>query len=113
MVATEFPGMPRRNLLRSWPGIIKQLMEDEDFGVQLRRNIPRTSDLDAMLAPVKDPYQKMVIIHDYVRKNMQWNDTYSIWALDGVKTAWKDKKGTVGEINLILVNLLKDAYLLQ
>lgn len=111
MVATEFPGMPRRNLLRSWPGIIKQLMEDEDFGVQLRRNIPRTSDLDAMLAPVKDPYQKMVIIHDYVRKNMQWNDTYSIWAMDGVKAAWKDKKGTVGEINLILVNLLKDADL--
>jgi hypothetical protein len=31
--------------------------------------------------------------------------------LDGVKAAWKDKKGTAGEINLILVNLLKDADL--
>lgn len=111
MVATDFPGEPRRNLLRTWPGIIKQLMEDEDFGIQLKKNIPRTSDLDAMLAPVKDPYQKMVIIHDYVRKNMQWNETYGIWALDGVKAAWKDKKGTTGEINLILVNLLKDADL--
>jgi len=28
-----------------------------------------------------------------------------------VKSAWKDKKGTTGEINLILVNLLKDADL--
>ena len=111
LVATDFPGVPRQNRLRTWPGIIKELMDDDDFGTQLKKNIPRTSDLDAMLNPVKDPYKKMVIIHDYVRKNMQWNETYGIWALDGVKSAWKDKKGTAGEINLILVNLLKDADL--
>jgi Domain of Unknown Function with PDB structure (DUF3857) len=111
MIAVDFPGSPRRSLVRSWPGIIKELLEDEDFGIQLKKNIPRTSDLDALLATVKDPYTKMVIIHDYVKKNMQWNETYGIWALDGVKAAWKDKKGTAGEINLILINLLKDADL--
>lgn len=111
LVATDFPGVPRKSMLRSWPGIVKNLMEDEDFGIQLKKNIPRTSDLDAMLSPVKDAYQKMAIIHEYVKKNMQWNETYGIWALDGVKSAWKDKKGTSGEINLILVNLLKDADL--
>ena len=102
---------PRKNLLYTWPEIIKDLMEDDDFGIQLKKNIPRTSDLDAMLEKITDPYQKMVIIHDYVRKNMQWNEYFGIWALDGVKSAWKDKKGTTGEINLILVNLLKDADL--
>ena len=110
--ALDFPGVPRKNLVRTWPEIIKELLEDEDFGIQLKRNIPRTSDLDAMLKLVTDPYQKMVIIHDYVRKNMKWDEHFSIWALDGVKSAWKDKKGTAGEINLILVNLLKDADLL-
>ena len=111
LIAVDFAGVPRRSLLRTWPGIIKELMEDEDFGTQLKKNIPRTSDLDALLKDINDPYKKMVIIHDYVRKNMKWDDMYSIWALDGVKSAWKDKKGTAGEINLILVNLLKDADL--
>ncbi|MEO7534183.1 MAG: DUF3857 and transglutaminase domain-containing protein [Ferruginibacter sp.] len=111
MQAFDFPGQPRKNLIDTWPEIIKALMEDEDFGLQLKRNIPRTSDLDALLAKVTDPYQKMVIIYYYVRKNMQWNDYYGIWASDGVKSAWKDKKGTSGEINLILVNLLRDADL--
>lgn len=111
LIAYDFPGSPRQSLVVSWPTVIKDLLEDEDFGVQLKKNIPRTSELDAMLAPVKDPYKKMVIIHDYVRKNMQWDEVYSIWALDGVKAAWKNKKGTAGEINLILVNLLKDADL--
>jgi Domain of Unknown Function with PDB structure (DUF3857) len=111
MVAVDFPGSPRRSLLRTWPGIIKELMEDEDFRVQLKKNIPRTKDLDALLSTDTDPYKKMVIIHDYVKKNMLWDEAYSIWALDGVKSAWRDKKGTAGEINLILVNLLKDADL--
>jgi hypothetical protein len=87
------------------------LMDDEDFGAQLKKEIPRTSDLDEKLKNVKDPYMKMVIIHQYVRENMQWNGYDDIWANDGIKSAWKDKKGTTGEINLILINLLKDAGL--
>jgi len=111
LIALEFPGIPRRNLLRSWPGIIKALIEDEDFGRQLNKNLPRTAELDAMLLPVDDEYKKMCIIHKYVRNNMEWNKYDNIWALNGVKSAWKDKKGTSGEINLIMINLLKDAGL--
>jgi hypothetical protein len=111
MISIDLPGIPRRSLVRTWPGIIKQLMDDEDFGTQLKKNIPRTSDLDAALSGITDPYKKMVIIHEYVKKNMQWDESYGIWAMEGVKAAWKNKKGTAGEINLILVNLLKDADL--
>lgn len=102
---------PRRSLLHTWPEVIRSLMEDEDFGIQLKKNIPRTSDLDALLKDMTDQYKKMVTIHEYVRKNMEWNGNDNIWALSGVKSAWKDKKGTSGEINLILVNLLRDAGL--
>ena len=101
----------RQSLIKTWPEQVKTLMEDEDFGVQLKRNIPRTADLDEQLKSITDPYRKMVIIHEYVRKNMEWNGRRNIWALNGVRAAWKDKKGTSGEINLILVNLLKDADL--
>lgn len=109
-VAVKTP-MQRISLLRTWPGIIKNLMEDEDFGLQLKKDIPRTTDLDEALKNITDPYRKMAIIHKYVKKNMEWNGYTNIWAQDGVKSAWKDKKGTSGEINLILVNLLKDAGL--
>jgi hypothetical protein len=95
----------------NWVQVIKFLMEDEDFGFQLKKNIPRTADLDEKLKHVITPYEKMKTIYKYVQDNMQWNEYSGIWASDGVKAAWKDKKGTVGEINLILVNLLKDADL--
>lgn len=101
----------RVNRTRSWQGVIRMLMEDDDFGSQLKKNIPRTDELDKALLTVTDPFQRMKTIHHYVRSNMEWNGYTSIWALDGVKSAWKDKKGTSGEINLILVNLLKEAGL--
>ncbi len=105
-----FNGSLRRySLIKSWQEVAKDLFEQEYFGVQLKKNIPRTVDLDAELANLKDDYSKMVTIHNYVKKNMQWDGINNIWASDGVKTAWKEKKGTAGEINLILVNLLKDA----
>ncbi|MEP6676894.1 MAG: DUF3857 domain-containing protein [Ferruginibacter sp.] len=111
LIAIDLDGQPTRNLVRTWPGIIKELLDDEDFGLQLKKNIPRTSDLDEMLKSVTDPYKKMCIIHKYVRTKMEWNNYDNIWALEGVKSAWKDKKGTSGEINLILINLLRDADL--
>lgn len=110
LIAINAPG-ERINLVKTWPQVIKILMEDEDFGVQLKKQIPRTADLDEQLKKLTDPFQKMITIHNYVRKNMEWNGYSSIWAFDGVKSAWKEKKGTSGEINLILVNLLKDAGL--
>ncbi len=110
MVAYSVGGR-RESRVVNWLRVIRYLMEDEDFGVQIKKNIPRTAELDAMLKNMTDPYQKMKTIYKYVQANMTWNEYLGIWASDGVKSAWKDKKGTVGEINLILVNLLKDADL--
>lgn len=101
----------RINLVATWPNIIKDLMEDEDFGLQLKKNIPRTKELDEQLKLISNPEEKMITVHRFVKKNMEWDEYTSIWALDGVKHAWDKKKGNSGEINLILVNLLKDAGL--
>lgn len=101
----------RKSRVIDWMEVIKFLMEDEDFGVQIKKNIPRTADLDEKLKTITSPYERMKTVYKYVQGNMQWNEYTGIWALDGVKSAWKDKKGTAGEINLILVNLLRDAGL--
>ena len=101
----------RQSIIVNWLQVIRFLMEDEDFGVQIKKEIPRTADLDAQLKNINDQYMRMKIIYEYVKKHMEWDGSPGIWALEGVKAAWKDKKGTAGEINLILINLLKDAGL--
>lgn len=95
----------------TWPKLTEDLLNDEDFGGQLKRNIPHTKLLDDSLKMVTGDYKKMVTIHDYVRKNMNWNGRESIYSVDGIKSAWDKKTGSNGELNLILINLLRDAGL--
>lgn len=110
-VSIMLPGRPVYRLNYTWNDVVKQLKEDEDFGRQLKKDIPRTTELDTLLQNLKDPYARMYTIHKYVRNNMLWDEYDNIWAMSGVKSAWKSRKGTSGEINLILINLLKDAGL--
>ncbi len=95
----------------TWPKLTKDLLEDEDFGLQLRKNLPHTKSLDDSLKNVQDDYQKMILIHDYVRRNMNWNGRESIYSSDGIKSAWDKKSGSNAELNFILIDLLRDAGL--
>jgi hypothetical protein len=72
--------------------VITFLMEDEDFGLQVKKNIPCTAELDEKLKTITLPYERMKTSYKYVQENMEWRGFQGLWALDGVKSAWKDKK---------------------
>jgi hypothetical protein len=95
----------------TWPKITEDLLADDDFGMQLKKNLAHTKSLDDSLKNVQDDYQKMILIHDYVRRNMNWNERESIYSSDGIKSAWDKKSGSNAELNFILIDLLRDAGL--
>lgn len=94
----------------TWAKLTEQLLENVDFGLQMKRNIPKTQELTSLLIGASD-YKKMTTIHDYVRRNMNGNDITSIYSMDGIRTAWDKKYGTNSEINMILIDLLRNAGL--
>jgi len=91
ITAYNFNGR-RENRVANWVQVVKYLMEDEDFGLQLNKNIPRTADLDEKLKSITSPYQRMKTIYKYVQDNMKWDESPGIWAFDGVKSAWKTRR---------------------
>jgi Domain of Unknown Function with PDB structure (DUF3857) len=104
-------GAGKTRFMTSWNEVIREMLSTREFGGQLDKKIPGT---DAFIVEVKNiavEEDKMKSIYDYVRKNMSWSYVYSKYAGDGIKTPWEKKKGTSGEINLILINILRDADL--
>ncbi len=95
----------------TWGKLTNFLLENEYFGLQLKKNLPHTKSLDEALKNVQGDFNKMVMIHDYVRKNMNWNGQESIYSEDGIKSAWDKKTGNNAELNFVLIDLLKDAGL--
>ncbi|HTJ12899.1 MAG TPA: DUF3857 domain-containing protein [Dinghuibacter sp.] len=108
--AIRIPGEPDHSFRSTWPQLCGELLDDEDFGAQLHKNVPHTKDLDATLATLKDSLSRMGAVYNYVRRNMAWNGDRSIYS-EGIKTAWDKKTGSTGDINLLLINLLRDAGL--
>lgn len=95
----------------TWKELARELTDDASFGNQINKSLPEAEIMQTAWAKEPDSFTKMKFIHDYVKSNFSWNHIYSKYAEDGLKGTWEKKTGTSGEINLILINLLKSAGL--
>jgi hypothetical protein len=94
----------------TWPEMNKELLQSSYFGSQLNKDISDPA-LGLSLAAAKSADDKVKLVHGYVKKTMTWDHIDSKYSDEGIKKAWDKKKGNSGDINLILVNLLKQAGL--
>jgi Domain of Unknown Function with PDB structure (DUF3857) len=99
----------RTDLEITWASIINALMQADNFGMQISKDLPVPAELEDSLKHIQDAYRKMCFIYRFVRGYMQWDGKNNLSTTDGVKTAWKQKRGNSAEVNLILINLLRSA----
>jgi Transglutaminase-like superfamily len=100
-----------RTYMTSWDELIKELANTPELGHQVTKDLSGTEGFIKLVKLNASAVEKMKLVYSYVRKNMNWNGQNSKYSIDGVKSAWNKKKGTSGDLNLILVNLLKAAGL--
>lgn len=93
----------------TWPKIIEELLEDEDFGKVLKKNLKGNSELYAQLVSIGSVKERIRTIYKYVQRNMQWDESHGIYSFTGIKDAWDKKSGSVTDINFILIRFLRDA----
>jgi len=93
----------------TWKKIIRELQDDDDFGLALKKNLRGIDDIITTVVPMQKTSDKIRAIYNYVQRNMQWNKEYGLYAFTGIKDAWDKKNGSITDINFILVNILKEA----
>lgn len=97
--------------MTTWKESAQELLSAYYFGRQIEKNLPNSEAIIAKTNTFSTPFEKMKYIYEYVKNNFTWNNINTKFAEDGIKNIWENKKGTSGEINLILINLLKSADL--
>ncbi len=105
----NYPNGQTETFRTTWQKLAEELADDEDFGGEIKKNISHTEDLQLLLKLTHDTLEKMKLVYKYVQKNMEWNGEERKYSMDGIKKAWDKKNGTTADINLLLVDLLKDA----
>ncbi|MEM7556819.1 MAG: DUF3857 domain-containing protein [Cyanobacteria bacterium P01_A01_bin.84] len=107
----KFPDSPLKAYSTNWEKVVKTIYERPSFGQQLKQTKYFKDDLTAILGNVTTETEKIGAIFSFVQQRMNWNGFHGYNTYEGVKDAYKEKKGNVADINLILVAMLKKAGL--
>jgi hypothetical protein len=89
----------------TWKLLANELMSQKEFGAQLDKDL-KIDEIKLITQTATTDLDKLKAIYSYVKKNIAWNGYDSKFATDGIKAVWDRKKGSTGELNLLLVNLL-------
>lgn len=96
---------------KSWKDVDREFRTDKDIGRQLTKQSFFDKNVPQHIFEEPDSLKRAMEIYDFVQDHFTWNKKYSIHKGSRVKSAFEQKKGSVGEINLSLINLLQLAGL--
>lgn len=111
LVSVEFLNYSTSQFLTTYDKINKKLIEDGDFGGVLKSSFNMKKIVDETTSGLNEPRQKMMAIHDHVRDNLFWNGKKKVYASKKFNALLFDKTGNNADINLFMVQLLRDAGL--
>jgi hypothetical protein len=108
LARTEFPKQPVKMYTQTWESINSRLMENGRFGGQFDGGLFLNKPLESINSTFEDPVEKMIAIHKHIQDNMKWDGFYSMYS-GSLRSAYNEKSGTIGDINLMLILMLKKA----
>ena len=100
-----------RKFANTWPDLARDLLQGEDFGKAIEKNVKGSDEVLTGIKAKSSEFEKMESVFKYVQQNFSWNGIYSLYASEGLKKVWDKKTGSSGDINLLLINFLKEVKL--
>ena len=103
-----YPNTVPVNFLNSWEKTAIELNENERFGQQIdRQNNWLDDDVNSLVKNAASQKEKAAKIYEYVRDNFTFNDQHGIYTSSNLKDVFKNKNGSVADINMLLIAMLK------
>ncbi|MGJ8667317.1 MAG: DUF3857 domain-containing protein [Patiriisocius sp.] len=103
-------GIPKR-YSNTWESVVTSVYERDSFINAVNNSSFYEEDLKNTIGSETDPAVKMQLIYNLVKSKVAWNGYYGYFPEEGTKRAYKEGKGNVGDINLLLVSMLQKANL--
>jgi len=108
--STNFPGQGYKPYASSWNSLNSQLLQSENFGLQLKRAGFMKDVIAKIKAEKKEPLQQALAAYEFIRQHMKWNGEVSRYS-NGTKKAFDNRTGNSADINLMLTAMLQEMNL--
>ncbi len=106
--SVKWPNQPIEYFSKSWQDIVTNLYENSEFRKAIEKEIKELQPQIAATDDMSDD-EKIKYLYDYVKDSYEWDGYYGIYPNENSKKFVESKSGNIGNINLLLVNLLQKA----
>ncbi len=104
-----FPNQLPHNYLETWQKVSQELTEDNEFGVPINRaNNWMDDEVISIVKATTTAKDKAKKIYEYIRDNYICNGNEWYYMSTGLKDVVKNKNGSVADINLLLIAMLRN-----
>lgn len=102
----KFKYSPVKNVTATWKGICTNLLNESDFGLQIKKGGFLKNDIENIISKYSSDEEKISALYHLIQSEMHWNGYRGIYS-KSIAKAWENKDGNCGDINLMLVAGLK------
>jgi hypothetical protein len=95
--------------LKTWTEFNEKLLDHDGFGMYLLKSYGGNRLMDSITRKSPIEIERLETIFDFVRKTVRWNGEFSMLADQDFNDFLRHRTGSSVEINLLLVNLLRQA----
>ena len=103
----RFPNQPIEEIMGDWVTVSEKMLKRDDFGVDINKNNGwMDDDMKRIVGGKSNELEKAKLIYEYVRDNFTCTDHSDLYLNNPLKTIFKNKNGSVSDINLLLIAML-------
>lgn len=108
LVSIERPGY-YRSYAQTWQDVASQIASADDYKKGMDNNSMFKEDIDDLLAGVTDEKEKMEKVFNFIKDKVKWNGYDGVTCQKEFKKAYKEGTGNTGDVNLMLISMLRHA----
>lgn len=105
----EFGGIVYEEM-GSWKKLNELLLQNEGFGTVINKSGFLKDDVAQITSGITDPTAKVIAISNYIKQNFEWDEDEDFVTFS-LKKVFEKKKGSSGDLNLLLGSMLDKAGL--
>lgn len=105
----KYPDSPPDFYMDSWDKVSSELLVNEHFGQPINRpNNWLDNELEIIVKGATTATERAKKVYEYVQHNLTCNQQNRMYITDGLKEVFKNKNGSVADINMLLIAMLRN-----
>jgi len=108
LASIKWPNETIKYYSQTWKDIAKNIFKSDKFGGELKKNSHLKGDILILKSENSTLSEKVGNALQFVKSKIKWNGTYGEYPEKGLRKAFKEGSGNIGDINLTLVAVLRE-----